>query len=233
MRQPGRWRFPRRAGKTWATLTQRRIPSTGRHRTNVFWCRFNGTWTANPSVAMLGTSNNIVRMLVFSGDYGTATDWYVDVAEASNTYTAATAITIPAITVAHTGTLGVLSWTAADDNAQGTLTAGWTALTPTQVRNTSGTYDQSVTNAYRVFAATGQAAPYRRRSQAPTPERSTASYLSRGRLSRPTLRAMRRHLRLGRHGRQSLGRLPVLSRRRPAPLLRQRCPAAYLGSITG
>jgi hypothetical protein len=45
-------------------------------------------------------------------------------------------------------------WTSSDRNTWGSLTAGWTALTPTQVRNLAGN-DTSMTHAWMIKASAG------------------------------------------------------------------------------
>lgn len=142
-------------GQTWTSLTQ---TNQSRNRVRCFHCRYNGTWSANPSWTMAGTANNIVRMLVFRGAYGTNNDFYVDTAFSSAVYSAPTTpftVTIPTLTTTHDGALVILTWTSADDNTWGTLTNGFTAFSPTQVRNTSGTYDQSISNAYKAITPQG------------------------------------------------------------------------------
>lgn len=140
-------------GQSWTALTQR---NTTRHRVRCFHCVFNGTWTANPSVAMPGTANNIVRMLVFSPSSGATFDsGSLHVAEASATYAAPTTpfeVTVPSVTVTAAGTLIIATWTSADDNTWGARDNSlFTDVSPAQVRNTSGTYDQSVANSYAVM----------------------------------------------------------------------------------
>jgi hypothetical protein len=137
-------------GQTWNSLTQR---NTSRNRARVFWCRFNGTWTANPSVTLSSGANNIIRMMVWRPTGGTLSTWAVDVAEVSNTYSAPSdpwTVTINEIVTNYDNSLVIALWSSADDNTWGSLTGGWTALDPVQVRNTSGTYDQSVTAAWLV-----------------------------------------------------------------------------------
>ncbi len=48
----------------------------------LFWCRFNGTWSANPSVNFSGTTCNTVVMHVFRPS-NTSSVWQVDVAQVS------------------------------------------------------------------------------------------------------------------------------------------------------
>jgi hypothetical protein len=145
-------------GQTWTSLTQR---NATRCRMRNFWCIFNGTWSANPSVDCGGTTNNIVRLLAFQGDYGTQTGWAVDASESSATYTAPTTpftVTIPSITTATDGALVIATWTSVDDNSWSSLSGSthtYTALTPAQVRNTSGTYDGSQSHAWMIDSTAG------------------------------------------------------------------------------
>lgn len=143
-------------GQTWTSLTQR---NQSYNRTRSFWCIFNGTWSANPSFVTSSGYNGIGRMLVFRPDNGTASTWVVDAAESSATYAAPAAspytVTIPAVSTATPGALVIAAWTSRDDNTWGSLTSGWTVLSPAQIRNTSGTYQQSVTNAYKIQESAG------------------------------------------------------------------------------
>lgn len=137
-------------GQTWNSLTQR---NATRNRARVFWCRFNGTWTANPSVTLSSGANNIIRMMVWRPTGGTLSTWAVDVAEVSTTYAAPSdpwTVTINEIVTNYDNSLVIALWSSADDNTWDSLTSGWTALDPVQVRNTSGTYDQSVTAAWKI-----------------------------------------------------------------------------------
>jgi hypothetical protein len=140
-------------GQSWNTLTAR---NATRNRTNVFWCRFNGTWTADPSVTMGSTSNNIVQMVVFRPTIS-ANIWSLET-NVSATYTAPTTpftVTIPTANSPSNGNVVVAIWTSADDNTWGNLTAGWNNTDFYQVRNTSGTYDQSQTICYKVQESAG------------------------------------------------------------------------------
>ena len=137
-------------GQTWTTKTQSNQTD---NRSNILWCRFNGTWSANPSVTMGSTTNNIVTMHVFRGD-STATEWEADVAMSGAAYSAATTVTIPAITTKHNNALVFAGWTASNDTTWGTLTAGWSASTDPQYRNTSQ-QDSVESIAYKVQATAG------------------------------------------------------------------------------
>ena len=122
----------------------------------LFWCRFNGTWSANPSVDFSGTTCNSVVMHVFRPS-NTSSVWQVDVAQVSGTFAAPPAprtVTITGITTITDGALVFAAWATADDNTWGTLTAGWSTPGSAQYRNTSGS-DQSQTHAYKVMATAG------------------------------------------------------------------------------
>ncbi len=138
-------------GQAWTALTQR-VNAT--RTVNLFWARFNGTWSANPSVNMVSAVNNIVVMHVFRPGYSGST-WEIDVPETSNTYAAASPVTITGISTQTDGALVFAAWTSADDNTWGAATAGWSTPGTAQYRNTSGTADQSITSAYRVMATAG------------------------------------------------------------------------------
>lgn len=142
-------------GQTWNSLTTR---NQTRNRARSFWCVFNGTWSASPSWTGSSTSNVIARMLVFRPDGGTASSWAVDVAESSATYSAPSSpytVSITGVTTGVPSVVVIAGWTSADDNTWGSLTAGWTALTDPQIRNTYGTYQQSVSHAYMIKASAG------------------------------------------------------------------------------
>jgi len=142
-------------GQSWTSLTTR---NQTRNRTRSFWCIFNGTWSASPSWTGSGTANVIARMLVFRPNGGVTSTWAIDVAEASAVYAAASPVIIAQITTLTNGALVIAGWTSADDNTWGSLSGSthtFTALTPAQVRNTSGTYQQSQTHAWMIDAAAG------------------------------------------------------------------------------
>ncbi len=142
-------------GQSWTALPVRTASSRdGR----TFWAQYNGTWSANPSVTMPGTSNNIVVMHVFRPTVGTNT-WAVDVTEVAATYTAPASpftVTRAGITTLTNGALAIAIWTSADDNTWGSLSgAGWNVLGAAQYRNTSGSNDGSQSFAYQVTATAG------------------------------------------------------------------------------
>ncbi|NWF91290.1 MAG: hypothetical protein HXY46_00095 [Syntrophaceae bacterium] len=141
-------------GQSWTSEAQQNGNTC---RLRLFWCRFNGTWTANPSVSFGNTNPHIVVMHVFRPS-NTSSVWEVDVAQVSNTFPAPPApnhtVTIPGITTITDGALVFATWASRDNNTWGNLTAGWTTPGSAQYRNSSGN-DQSQTHAYRVMTIAG------------------------------------------------------------------------------
>jgi hypothetical protein len=140
-------------GQSWTSETQQNQTNC---RIRLFWCRFNGTWSANPSVSFGNTNNHIVVMHVFRPS-NTSSVWEVDVAQVSGNFAAPPiprTVTIPGITTITDGALVFATWATADDNTWGTLTAEWSTPGSAQYRNTAGA-DQSQTHAYWVRAIAG------------------------------------------------------------------------------
>ena len=132
-------------GQSWTSLTQH---NTTTCRRRIFWCIFNNTWSANPSVT-IGTTCNTVVMLVFRPTQGYAfsadqalTDAVVSAPGSPFT------VTITGQTIAS-NSVCIAAWACIAANTWGTLAgAGWskTGLTA-QYRNTSGS-DQTSSFAY-------------------------------------------------------------------------------------
>lgn len=142
-------------GQTWTTEA---AISTTNQTARLFWCVFNGTWSANPSVDFSATTCNSVQMHVFRP---TAADyiWAVNVAQVELDIAAAATQTITGQTTTGSDTtITIAGWFTADDNTWGTLSGtDWNVLGDAQYRNTSGT-DQSANYAYKIqtsAAATG------------------------------------------------------------------------------
>ncbi|MFB3886017.1 MAG: hypothetical protein ACE144_12370 [Thermodesulfobacteriota bacterium] len=130
----------------------------------LFWCRFNGTWSADPRVTMGSTNSNTVVMHVFRPS-NTNSVWEVDVPQVSNSFGAARNITIPGITTNTDGALVFATWASTDDNTWGNPTAGWSTPGEDQYRNRSGN-DQSQTHAYQVMAIAGASGDVMKRQSA-------------------------------------------------------------------
>lgn len=134
-------------GQSWTSETQQNQTNC---RIRLFWCRFNGTWSANPSVSFGNTNPHTVVMHVFRPS-NTSSVWEVDVAQVSGNYVAPPVprtVTIPGITTITDGSLVFATWASSDNNTWGSLTGGWSTPGLAQYRNTRGS-DQSQTHAYR------------------------------------------------------------------------------------
>lgn len=123
----------------------------------LFWCQFNGTWSADPSLAFAaagGTQATTAIMHVFRPD--PVATWAVDTAIAGGAEASADPIIITGITPLHNDNVVLASWMIPNASTWGSLSGtGWVAPTPVQHRNTAGT-DQSAAWAYQLQ---GTAAP--------------------------------------------------------------------------
>jgi hypothetical protein len=140
-------------GQIWTAETQQNQSNC---RLRLFWCRFNGTWSANPSVSMGSASNNTVVMHVFRPSNPSSV-WQVDVPQVSGNFAAPIApftVTIPGINTITNGALVFATWASVDDNQWGSLTAGWTTPGSAQYRNMAGS-DASQTHAFRIMMTSG------------------------------------------------------------------------------
>lgn len=142
-------------GQTWTSETQ--VDFNTNFSSRIFHCRFDGTWTANPSFVTVDTAANNFNlvMLVFRGvDTVTA----LDVALASATYAAPGGapydVTRSGITTNTAGAMVVAFWIAQDNCAWTLQTAGWSQGTPVQNRNSTGA-DTSISHAFKIVNATG------------------------------------------------------------------------------
>lgn len=122
---------------------------------NAFWCRFNGTWSANPSCSFGATTNTNVVMLVFRPTVGTNV-WTIDSGKDGSftQQTAAASFTVTGWTPANSNNVNIAVWNTADDNTWGTLTGtNWVKTSlGAQYRNTSG-QDTSSSFAYQIQGA--------------------------------------------------------------------------------
>lgn len=145
-------------GQTWTSeTTLASLPSGGTGSTEnvhsrLFHARFNGTWSANPSVQM-GTSTAGPLTLVMLVFRGVDTTTAVDVTPVSASYDATTTVTITGITTNTNGAMAVAFWCSRDDNTWSLVTGGW-SQDHTQIRNTGGA-DNSIAHAYKVQATAG------------------------------------------------------------------------------
>ena len=138
-------------GQTWNSLTASGSNSSRR----VFWCRFNGTWSASPSVSFSTATCTTVAMHVFIPTAGSNT-WGVDVAEANGTFAAPGSpydVTITGITCAASS-VALFIWGTADNNSWTLQTGGFSNAGTSQYRNVAST-DGSHSTAYKLMPSGG------------------------------------------------------------------------------
>jgi hypothetical protein len=134
-------------GQTWNALTAQTNTNIA---TQSFWCRYNGTWSANPRFDFSTSTCNTSVMQVFRPT-DTGKLWGVDQAQSITTFTAAATVTITGQTRAQSSAISIAHWVTPDDNSWGTLSgSGWSQTgIGAQYRNTGGN-DSSQAYAYNI-----------------------------------------------------------------------------------
>lgn len=142
-------------GQDWNLLPA--LTGTANVSARIFWCRFNGTWTADPSISMSGTGGNTIVMHVFRPP-SRAYTWKLDVDQLQTASAAAATITRTGVTTENANTVTLASWFTADDNSWGNLNdvngTGWSVTGNAQYRNRQGT-DQSNSFAHLILTSAG------------------------------------------------------------------------------
>ena len=115
-------------GQAWTTEA---APAGASNQTfAVFWCVYNGTWSANPAVTVSGGGTNGLSAIMYVYRPTISTNsWGIHIAAANASVPAALpiGITMPATTVPKTVTMAF--WGCPFASTWGTLTgAGWKAL---------------------------------------------------------------------------------------------------------
>lgn len=154
-------------GQTWTSDTTNESysysGSAAGHR--LYWCTFNGTWSANPTFDLpskAGTRGGGAQMLVFRPD-STSKIWNVDPSAGGGVnwspYTAPispfTVTSGVTYTPTNDDTVTLVGWCSDDDNTWGNMTAtGWSKTgLGAQYRNLGGS-DLSTTYAYNLKGTT-------------------------------------------------------------------------------
>lgn len=148
-------------GQTWNTGTTA-TGSTLSYR--IYWCRFNGTWSASPQISGGNASgvNFSLSMYVFRPNGGSSSSWDVHTIQTNSTVTPTgggntTTINTGSYTTALPRTVTMGFWGQAANSTWGTLNgAGWSnaSYTSAQYRNSLGS-GQSHTSAYNIQTASG------------------------------------------------------------------------------
>jgi len=142
-------------GQTWTTVNTRMQASTLTGR--IFWCRYNGTWAADPSVVFNSGVCTSVSMHVFRPGAASNT-WMIDSDPAWATYGAPTSpftVTRPGQTTVGDDVVAFAVIMSVDDNTWVEVPSDW-ELSGVQYRNTAGS-DQSHVVGYRILPTAGTA----------------------------------------------------------------------------
>ncbi len=119
----------------------------------ISWCRYNGTWGANPSVTIgAGGASLTVVMYVYRPTVASNL-WAVNVAQTTPANSNASPNIIPGVTTTLPNTVTMGFWCNAAANTWSALSAGWTKPGLPQYRNT--TSNQSHTAAYKIMPTAG------------------------------------------------------------------------------
>jgi hypothetical protein len=148
-------------GQSWTSEAAHQS-STATLTGQVFWCRYNGTWSGAPSFSFSSTTNTNVVMHVFRPITST-NHWNKD-PTSGNPNTNKIQSFLAGATIAgnaasfgtiNANTVSVQFWATDDDNTWGSLTgSGWTSTGNAQYRNTSGN-DVSSTYAHSIRTSAG------------------------------------------------------------------------------
>jgi len=138
-------------GQTWTAETANSITNTTRR---IFWARYNGTWSANPSVSFSANTATTVSMHVFRPTISSNT-WAIDVTQNLATFTnTSTDVSIASITTLTNGALVFANWASTDNNSWSIQTGGWSTAGSGQYANTNGA-DSSQSSAYKIMPTAG------------------------------------------------------------------------------
>ncbi|HMO33571.1 MAG TPA: hypothetical protein PKE07_11310 [Lacibacter sp.] len=129
--------------------------SANTQSTRIIWCRYNGTWSANPTVTV-GAGNTLALTAVMYVFRPTNANhiWAVDALQ-TNTSSNANPNIITGVTTTLPNSVTMGFWSGANSSTWGSLSGtGWSKTgLANQIRNTTGT--QTHTAAYRILAAAG------------------------------------------------------------------------------
>ncbi len=126
-------------GQNWSTASTFTGANTALF--TLFWCQFNGTWTADPSIVFAtesGTIPTTAIMHVFRAS-GVAGVWVVDTAIAGGAEASASPTVITGITPTKDNNVTLAGWLMPFASTWGTLAgSGWNVTGTAQYRNTAG-----------------------------------------------------------------------------------------------
>lgn len=141
-------------GQSWTTLS---AATSSQNTTRIFWCRYNGTWSANPSVATGSGGVKSTGMMVFRPTHPGKT-WAVNVAISNSTYSTAAApfnVTITGQTTTKGKTVSiVLTSQNAGSNFEVPSTPNWQRPNPS-VQEYENNAQLTISPAYLIKSIAG------------------------------------------------------------------------------
>lgn len=146
-------------GQSWNAGTLRQSGTSG--AVKVYWCRFNGTWSNNPSIVSIASATALISVVLGRAVPTSSTNtWALDVAESSHTFNAPTTpfdVTATGQTAVAASTITFAIFYSLDNNTWSLQSGGWTNLGNAQYRNSdpSAFRDQSLSIAYKVQTSAG------------------------------------------------------------------------------
>lgn len=144
-------------GQSWTALDHWTGISGVTDRVRLFYARFNGTWSANPSLTVVADTDAFTVVMMVFRPSASSNTWAIDVAQTSTSASAPATpfdVTITGITTLTDGALVFAGWATADNNTWALQTGGWANPGLAQYRNSLGT-DQSMSFGYLVKTPAG------------------------------------------------------------------------------
>jgi len=137
-------------GQTWNTIAASNVNN---QTTAIFWCTFNGTWSANPSIKVASGTNGLTSVMYVFRPTASGFSWRLNIGPNNGTTAGGATNTITGITPTASNTVTMAFWNSASStNTWGTLTGTGTGWSKTglgaQYRNT--TTGQSHSAAYNI-----------------------------------------------------------------------------------
>ena len=150
------WSIGVTGGQTWTSETA--FSGTAGPYLRIFWCQYNGTWSASPRFDSTSATSTTAVMHVFRSGVP-ANTWAIDVAQATATFTGTASPVRTGLTTVHADALTLAVWASLDDNTWSSLSGtGWGVTGLAQYRNASGT-GQVVAFAHHLDAAASATVP--------------------------------------------------------------------------
>lgn len=143
-------------GQSWTTQTSHNS-STAVLSSALYWCVFNGTWSASPSFTFSSTTSTTIVMHVFRPSSTSAT-WTIDPTDTPTfinklqSFTATSPVNNlgGSSTPVNASTISLAIWSTDDDNTWGTVSgSGWADTGSAQYRNLAGS-DSSAAFAHNI-----------------------------------------------------------------------------------